>query len=602
MPVLYSYLLSIYILLLPILGRVSFDEYWRQVFLFIPSLLFAIFFIIKRPTKTYLQPTFIIIQLVLAFIFFLSCLYSTNPGFSIPQFFIWINCWLLIDLFLLSQVPVSIFTNSIIKLAIIYSVIFLLMKLQPLNINFFTNGDAFINPYLPNVQLSNYLIIAIPIVYFFTTLKHRKLILSLLSIALFFTNSRSSITSVIVGLEILNHFQPQPFFPRLRIYLIFFLVFYFSFFIYGTQYTPGKSPTGSREHYWYQALKGFQENPLFGIGPGNFLYASFKYQPINSDITAMSAHNIFLNYLTENGLIFSLVFFYFIITQLKLQFHQNPLFFTIAFVSLLNTTFSSSWGSVGIFIISLIFIFYDSHLITTKKNPWSLPLIIICLIPLLFHLVRLINSHQPITKENYYQAVSVYPYDLNTQLQIIKRFHDTSKFTPFFSSDFRIYQTITESVPLPQGEEYYYQLLSLGHRRFFPFFTNLIEYYLSTSNPRIEEIFSHFFKFIPAENNHQFSYFLNRYATLKKSTYYYQKSIEIAPNWAPLYIDYANFLWHNQQQDQALQVLADCQKLKAPQPECQQYQQSNQFDLYPPGAYPIPLPQTHDNQIYSIKK
>lgn len=593
MPTLYSYLLSIYILLLPVLGRVSFDEYWRQVFLFVPSLLFTIFFIIKRPSKIFIKPTFIIIQLVLTLLFLISCFYSTNPGYSFPYFFIWLNCWLLINLFLLSQTPVSIFTNSIIKLAVLYSVVFLLMKVQPLNITFFINGDSFISPYLPNVQLSNFLVFAIPLTYFFTTIKHRKLILLLLSVALFVCNSRTAIVSTIISLEIFNYFKPQPFFPRLRIILISFLVFYFSFFIFGAKYTTNKSPTGSRQYYWYHAIKGFQENPLWGIGPNNFLYASTKYQTSNLTDVAMSAHNFFLNYLAENGLLFSLVFLCLVIQCLKFQFNRNPLFFALGFISLFNATFSSSWSSPGIFVISLIFMFYNSNLTTGKKNSLSIPLLLITLIPLSINLIRLINFHRLVVKDDYYSAVTVYPYDLNNQLQIIKKYQDTSKFISFFDNDFRIYQAVTDTISLPQSEKYYYQILDLNSGS-FKSFTNLIKYYLRTNNSRVEEIFSNFLKFPDRTSHHQFSYFLNRYANLKKSAYFYQKSIEISPNWAPLYIDYANFLWFNQQKDQAIQVLSNCQKLADPKMECQQYQQSNQFDLFPPGTYPIPSPETYD--------
>ena len=558
-------------------------------------MLFTIFFLIKRPSKIFLRPKFILPQLILTFLFLISCFSSTNPGFSFPQFFIWLDCWLMIDLFLLSQIPSSILTNTIIKLATIYSLVFIFLKIQPLEISFFTDGDAFISPYLPNVQLSNFLILAIPIVYYYQNIKHRSLILLTLCMALFVCNSRSSIITTIIGLELINHFKPQTYFPRLRIYLIAFLVFYLSFFIFGKQYTTNKSPIGSRQLYWYQAIKGLQENPLFGIGPSNFLYTSVKYQNTNTRDLSMNAHNVILHLLAENGLIFTLIFFGLIIFGLQYQFNQNQLFFIIGLISFFNGSFSSAWASPGILIISLIFIFYNSNLaITTKKNSLSIFLATTILVVLILHTLRLIKFHQLILKENYYQAVYLYPYNLDVQLQIIKRYHDLNQFSPFFKNDFRVYETIIKSISLPRSEKYYFLLLRLDQHHPFSIYNDLIEYYINTNNSRVEEIFSNFIKFVPIAEKHQFSYFLNRYANLKKSNFYFEKSIEIAPTWGPLYIDYANYLWHNQQKDKATLVLLNCQKFKPSQQECQEYFNSNDFQSFLPGTYPIPSPEQYD--------
>ena len=558
---------------------------------------FTIFFLIKRPSKIYLQPKFIIIQLILTGLFLASCLFSTNPGFSIPQFFIWLNCWLLIDIFLLSQIPTSVFTNSAVILATIYSVILLALKIHPLNIDFFTNDDGFLNPLLPNTPLCDYLVFAIPIVYYsinkINKQQVRLFILFFLSIILFITNSRTAVVSVIVGLEILNHFNPKPYFPRLRLYFITFLIFYFGFFLFGSKYTINKSPTGHRQYYWYQAIKGFQENPIFGLGPANFLYASIKYQPVNISANAMSAHNIFLDYLSQNGLIFSTIFFILIIFYLRDQFLQNPLFFTVGFVSLFNSIFSASWASPGIFIISLIFIFSNHQAFTTKKNHLVLLVPLIATI-IFIHLTRLIIFNQLISQKNYNQAASVYPYNLILHLNLIQRNQDVSKFSPYFSNDFRIYYAIISAVPLPQSEKYYYQLLSISPQASFIDYISLIRYYLNTNNPDVEKLFSHFLQYPPTQGRHQFSYFLNQYANSKKSNFYYEKSIEMSPNWGPLYIDYANFLWYNHQEERAVSILNNCQKINSPKLECQSYFQSNQFDIYPPGTYPIPSPEIYD--------
>lgn len=557
---------------------------------------FTTFFIIKRPSKVLLKPWFVIVQLVLSVLYIVSCFFSTNTGFSIPNIFIWINCWLLVDLFLLSQTPIDIFINTIIKLAIIYSVVFIVLRIQPLNITFFTDGDAFINPYLPNVQICNFLVFAIPLVYFYRKIKYRLFLLLILSLALFAANSRTAIISTILGLEIINHFHPQPYFSKVRMFLLVFLVSYISFFLFGKQYTTDKSPDGSRQYYWHQAIKAIQEKPLFGVGPGNFLYASVKYQTPGVERNAMNAHDVFLSFLSENGIFFSLLFFSLIIYALRFHFFHNPIQFTVGLVSLFNASFGSSWNSPGILIISLIIILYNSNLTTIKNNHTSRVFLLIFAIPILVHFIRLAQFNQLVSSQKYIEAISLYPYDVKLQIKLIKEFQDQDHFLPFFRNDFRIYETASRYIPL--SEKYFYHLLELEPQGSFPYLTPLIKKYLDSNDPKIEKLFSHFLEFVPITEKHQFSYYLNRYANINKSEFYYQKAIEISPGWAPLYIDYANYLWHSQQTEKAINVLGECQQQLAPRQECLLYLQANGFYSYPPGLYPIPPPDIYDDKTH----
>ncbi|MFH2036391.1 MAG: O-antigen ligase family protein, partial [Candidatus Zixiibacteriota bacterium] len=59
---------------------------------------------------------------------------------------------------------------------------------------------------------------------------------------------------------------------------------------------------------WNAAFISFSNNPLTGIGPGNFRYVGsifpvLKYNPIFLHVSHLSAHNLVMHYLAENGLI-----------------------------------------------------------------------------------------------------------------------------------------------------------------------------------------------------------------------------------------------------------------------------------------------------------
>lgn len=56
-----------------------------------------------------------------------------------------------------------------------------------------------------------------------------------------------------------------------------------------------------RPDYFNQARQSFLERPLFGVGPGNFVYASKKYSTVVGNTN--SSHNLFLDILVENGLL-----------------------------------------------------------------------------------------------------------------------------------------------------------------------------------------------------------------------------------------------------------------------------------------------------------
>lgn len=71
------------------------------------------------------------------------------------------------------------------------------------------------------------------------------------------------------------------------------------------------SPSGTfrmRLVLWQSGLSAFWDNPLLGIGPGNFrviheLYQELRFNPIQLYIEGLSAHNLVIHYMAETGLV-----------------------------------------------------------------------------------------------------------------------------------------------------------------------------------------------------------------------------------------------------------------------------------------------------------
>lgn len=77
------------------------------------------------------------------------------------------------------------------------------------------------------------------------------------------------------------------------------------------QQTGGQWGSG-RNVYFSYAISSIKENPLFGVGPGNFAYAVFKRQ-VNFGEFTDSAENIILEILAENGVLAGAFFILFVL-------------------------------------------------------------------------------------------------------------------------------------------------------------------------------------------------------------------------------------------------------------------------------------------------
>jgi len=130
-----------------------------------------------------------------------------------------------------------------------------------------------------------------------------------------------------------------------------------------------------RREYFYQAYQSIREKPLFGVGPNNFYYASVKFQN-SPEFWSDSAHNIFLDVLSENGIpvgIISSAIFLLFLAHIKNTFQKQD----IIVISLLLGLFLQfqmdyiyklySFFILSIFFMGLLYIEGKMMVVSLKK-------------------------------------------------------------------------------------------------------------------------------------------------------------------------------------------------------------------------------------------
>lgn len=134
---------------------------------------------------------------------------------------------------------------------------------------------------------------------------------------------------------------------------------------------------GNRLAFAKQAILSFQEKPLFGIGPNNFVYISQKYTQTGR--WAYSSHNMFLDILAENGLIAVMVFAVIIGFLLKQAFAKTTYFSFIFLAMLVNfqTDYTHSIYSFFLIFFVLVALIYKEDKIIKSNLPFMLSLAVL---------------------------------------------------------------------------------------------------------------------------------------------------------------------------------------------------------------------------------
>jgi len=112
-----------------------------------------------------------------------------------------------------------------------------------------------------------------------------------------------------------------------------------------------KSSGGGRFGYLQEGWLSLKETPLQGVGPGNFVYASKKFEPEPKTWTE-TAHNIFVDIFVENG-IFAGVVFLAIIGLIAKKSEKN-LYFYLGLGLLLNFQTDYTYRIYSLFLLFFV--------------------------------------------------------------------------------------------------------------------------------------------------------------------------------------------------------------------------------------------------------
>lgn len=188
---------------------------------------------------------------------------------------------------------------------------------------------------------------------------------------------------------------------------LFFIVFKTNY-----HYRIDKQLVSGRNIYFSYALSSIKELPLFGLGPGNFVYSVIKRQTNLGEWTDQ-ADNIFLQVLSENGVLAGIFFVAFIL--LILYKHKDNIYFLMFFV--LMVMFMSDLSYYFNFFLILWFVLGGLTLNSDKKKEVNilLPVIIFFTVAQILLFSQILLKHglwkqslliNPIQQSAYKTAIS----------------------------------------------------------------------------------------------------------------------------------------------------------------------------------------------------
>ena len=179
----------------------------------------------------------------------------------------------------------------------------------------------------------------------------------------------------------------------------------------------------NRNIYLREGLLSIVAKPLFGVGPGNFIYASEEYTDVPTHYS-VTAHNLFIDIFVENGClagIFFLLLFLQVFNSIRSQLDINhveakipeaPFIYILFFIGIFlnfQTDFTYLIHSFFLlFFVLMGFVYHEDTNIQLK----FIPLVLSILLVIVFNM--LIFSNLAFSKTDYELAVKLYP--LNTEV------------------------------------------------------------------------------------------------------------------------------------------------------------------------------------------
>lgn len=172
-----------------------------------------------------------------------------------------------------------------------------------------------------------------------------------------------------------------------------------------------------RDLFAKQALQSIKEHPLFGIGAGNFLKASLKYNENNN--ISDSAHNIFLEVATEQGVPAALLLLVIVLLILSSTLNHPPSIFYLFLYLLINFQTDYTY-QIYLFLILATIIAATMY---KEEKEMALPLWLYggVNIILLGSLVMMITSALLLKQNNPVSALFWYPLNRQAYIEAIKQ-------------------------------------------------------------------------------------------------------------------------------------------------------------------------------------
>lgn len=579
----FELLLSCFILIIPLLGKAI--NYGESLILYGGIVILLSLSLFHHPPR-YLTKKFIILETILVLLTLLSTIFSPNIGYSYYGFFNFIFSLILLNL-CLSYLETKKLSMFILYFSLFYSLIFLLNKFNFLTLPISSSSDNFILQVWGHSYLADLLIFSIPFLLYqiiyskFTSPKQKYFYyfsFIFISLITFLTNSRSALIAVTLSTIYIVLPKIPKYLRLLFVFLLISLTVFLNYRIF-SQSQKNKTFDGNRFEYWQQAAKAFLDRPLLGYGPNNFFYINKKYENVPFTNTNY-AHNSVLEFLCLNGLPFTFLIFYLIALSLLYQQHHYRLNFAIALTVLINSFLDPGWNSMGIFCLSLFFIFTNNHQIvsssnikTEKASPYKL--IVLILISVFF--LSKTTSDLLFVSHKFIPSLYADPFNLNPRLTLLPDFTPSTIF--LYSHDFRLYEQLVKINPLPTGEKYNYQLFSLLPRENSDVYLKLASYHLQNKNyDAFNELTADFLpQFSPntvplKALNIIYKAAVTLYPIDKnKSIFLFELLVKYYPNDGFFQTDLANAYWNNGQIDSAFNSLYLCLDDVSAHNQCQEY-------------------------------
>lgn len=609
-------LLTFFIFIVPIFNKNI--DYSESIIFFSVPIILNIVVLINQKYYSRLTKKQIISQIILIVLGLPSFFFSISIGQSYYGLFIFLNIILAINLSLILIEPKD-FIKWLIRFSTLYSIILISNKLHILNLSNKPLGDNFIMQFWGHSYFADFLIISIPSMIFSAT---NPLILTINIVALILTNSRSALIGVILAILLLKT-KTKIIKNSLLILLFLFSLILWTKVIQGK--IPQKNISGNRTDYWHQAIKGFSDHPLTGNGFNTFNIISNKYRSQSVE-TASSAHNSILSLLSDNGIFFTIFILFIIINRLKINFHQNNLFFAIFSGLILSSFFDPVFSSPGITILAFYLLLQTKEKIDTNKQTEKpriqfVFLFLLTLLILIHTISKSLSDYYFVYQKNYQKSAIFDPMNINPRIQLVNIFEPKSSewqkniqiaqiLNP---QETKLFQSIIESQGTSLSIPYFYKIFTNDPKGNCNDYVKLANYYRNHQEfENLEKIlqlistnfneneFPDYCAISIARINYNLA--LETYKNnSQKAIIYLERCIKLSPTLSHYQIELANLYWFLGENEKAKEIVLSCTTKQESRVHCQHYldqHQNRDFDL--PGKQDVKTFINNYNREYNV--